>query len=204
MSRLIEFIPGYYEWHLIIDDVLVWVEGDDILENMSDIQGQYLYSDLEATCEDICNYIRSNLATHLSLDFECDEEQVISILSSLTDSEWDLVCDTMTRVYAYHYGIYDRRFEFKGHTFEAVGNILGGWKTREEKIIDDQNSPIEKADHLEFYEVAKKNKLSCDVYRIDWDFDNYYMSCGGIFRAVKIDDDFKVCDKYKNRYHSKA
>ena len=86
MSRLIEFTPGYYEWHLIIDGVLVWVEGDGILENIPDIQGQYLYSDLEASCEDICNYIRSNLVTYLPLDFECDEEQVTSILSSLTDS----------------------------------------------------------------------------------------------------------------------
>ena len=65
MNRLIEFIPGYYEWHLIIDGVLVWVEGDGILENIPDIQEQYLYSDLEAECEGICDYIRSNLVTHL-------------------------------------------------------------------------------------------------------------------------------------------
>ena len=204
MSRLIEFIPGYYEWHLIIDDVLVWVEGDGILENIPDIQGQYLYSDLEATCEDICNYIRSNLATHLSLGFKCDEEQVTTILSSLTDSEWNLVCDTMTRVYAHHYSIYDRRFEFKGHTFEAVGNILGGCKTREEKIIHGEKASIEKINYSEFYKVAKKNKLSCDVYRIDYDPNYYSLTKDGIFRPVKIDNDFKVCDKYKNRYPSKA
>lgn len=204
MSRLIEFIPGYYEWHLIIDDVLVWVEGDGILENLPNIQGQFLYSDLEAECEGICDYIRSNLATHLSLDFECDEEQVTSILSSLTDSEWDLVCDTMTRVYAHHYSIYDRRFEFKGHTFEAVGNILGGWKTKEEKIIHGEKASIEKINYSEFYKVAKKNKLSCDVYRIDYDHNYYCITNDGIFRPVKIDNDFKVCDKYKNRYPSKA
>lgn len=202
MNRTIEFIPGYYEWHLIIDGVLVWVESDGILENLQDIQGQYLYSDLEAECDGICDYIRSNLTTHLELGFECDKEQVINILSSLTDLEWDLVCDTMTRVYAYHYSIYNRQFDFKGHTFEAVGNILGGWKTRMEKIIQDQKSPIEKTNYQEFYAVAKKNKLSCDVYRIIGDYDNYYMSCSGIFRAVKIDDDFKVCDAYQKMYHS--
>ena len=201
MTRTIEFIPGYYEWHLIIDGVLVWVEEDGILENLPDIQGQYLYSDLEATCEDICNYIRSNLVTHLSLDFECDEEQVTTILSSLTDSEWNLVCDTMTRVYAHHYCIYNRRFEFKDHTFEAVGNILGGWKTKEEKIIRGEKASIEKVNYSEFYKVAKKNKLSCDVYRIDYDHNYYCITNDGIFRPVKIDNDFKVCDKYKKRYH---
>lgn len=213
--KKIEFIPGYYEWHLLIDGQLVWVELDGdidtIYENDNGYQqyfnGQILASDLEAVVDGLVNYIRYN-ALH---DFRHHDEkpsgfdfteEMADTLYSLTDEEWDEVSRVIYNAWAYHYGVRDRRFKYGDLTFEAVGNIKGGYKVKCDKVLDFTNKPTDrKFDNKDFYKVAKKNHCSVDVYRIIGDYDNFYMLCSDKFRQVKIDEDFKSCDSYTHWYN---
>lgn len=214
--KKIEFIPGYYEWHLLIDGQLVWVEHDGdidtLYESNNDYQqyfnGQILASDLEALVEDqVVDYIRY----HALHDFRNHDEkpsgfdfteEMADTLYSLTDEEWNEVSRVIYNAWAYHYGVRDRRFKYDGLEFEAVGNILGGYKVKCNKVLDFTNKPTDrKFNNTEFYKVAKKNHCSCDVYRIMGDYDNFYMLCSDKFRQVKIDEDFKSCDSYAHWYN---
>lgn len=52
MEKTIKFIPGYYEWHLIIDNELVYVFNDGFQECFDDKTGLEAYVDLIIACLD--------------------------------------------------------------------------------------------------------------------------------------------------------
>ena len=207
----IKFVAGYYEWHLIVDDKLAYVENDSFFDAIPSINGQILASDLEGSVSELVDYIRyryiENTLEQIE-DGQYDEVQVkelqdqIEVIKSLTDEEWQQVEKVIFKTYGWHYGVRDRRFEYKGFTFEPVGNILGGWSNRVRHTIYDNNYPtMTKFDYKDFYKVAKKNHASCDVYRIN-NSEDYYMLNGNIFRKVDLKDysDFKTCDSYSKWY----
>lgn len=208
--RKIEFVAGYYEWLLLVDGQLVWVEGDItelLFERDNDYQeyfnGQILASDLQALVDDeIVEYIRyqSIDAFNHNDTQEWFTEEMVDILKSLTDEEWEEVYRAVYNGYARHYGVVDRRFKYGNYEFEAVGNILGGYKNRVNKITSESFNNFEKFDRKEFYKVAKKNHCSVDVYRIIGDWDNFYMLGNTTFSKVKIDKDLKPCDNYAKWY----
>lgn len=199
---------GYYEWHLIIANKICYVEGDSFLDDVNSINGQILYSDLVSACEMLCDFIRyqqDEIRFKEFCDSEEEIEEVKNILNSLTDEEWEQVLKEMIRGYGWHYGIVNRQFEFDGLTFEAVGNILGGWRARSDAIVFDNSNPIlqKKIDYKAFYKKAKKEHLSCDVYRIIGDYENYYMlGSRAIFKVNLEGCKFKTCDEYPNRYRN--
>ena len=92
-------------------------------------------------------------------------------------------------------------FYYEGHKFEAIGNILGGWSKKTDCLYRTPNdSPIFETEHNEFYKVAKKNKASCDVYKVD-DSADLYMPCCGKFWKVHVQETrFKRCEEYDKWY----
>lgn len=209
----IKFIPGYYEWHLLINNQLVWVQNDGDIDSLYEnlpymdyFNGQILESDFNSLVDNIVNYIRyealedyenGNLRTNFSFT-----KKMFNILDSLTEDEWKQVWKAIHDGYASHYGIKNRIFKYNDLEVEAVGNILGGWKNRCAKtrtITTDITS--KKIDRKEFYKIARKNKASCDVYRIIGDWDNFYMLGNNNFMIVEIDKDFKSCDSYSKWYN---
>jgi len=214
--RKIEWKPGYYEWHLLIDDQLAYVEGDDFYDSVETINGQMLASDRDGAISGLVDYMRYMYIENTEYQIEdgqYDEETVeelkgqLAILKSLTDEEWEEVEKAITKGYSYHYAIYDRRFKYNDIEFEAVGNILGGF-TKKTNLCDFNVKSYNNININDFYKVAKKHHASCDVYRVGNDYENYYMLCGGgetgTFIKVNIENcdykQFKVCDAYKNRY----
>lgn len=208
----IKFIPGYYEWHLIINDKLVWVENDGDIDTLYEnnpymecFNGQILESDLQSIVDDIVNYIRYEALEdyeneNLKTCFEFTQE-MFDILDSLTEEEWKQVWKSIHDAYANHYGVINRIFKYENLEIEAVGNILGGWKNRVGKIENINNTiTSEKINREKFYKIAKKNKASCDVYRIIGDWENFYMLGNTNFMKVRIDKDFKPCDSYSRWY----
>ena len=208
----IKFIPGYYEWHLLIDNQLVWVENDgdiDVLyedDYMKYFNGQILESDFKSVIDNVVDYIKDEALEEykrgeLNTNFKFTKK-MFNTLNLLTDEEWNLVWKAIHDGYASHYGITNRIFKYKDLKVEAVGNILGGCKNRVSKtqnITTDFTSI--KIDRKEFYKIAKKNKASCDVYRIIGDYDNFYMLGNNNFIVVEIDKDFKSCDSYSKWYN---
>ena len=209
----IKFIPCYYEWHLLIDNQLVWVRGDGDFDALYEsnyymdyFNGQILESDLQSVVDDVVNYISYEALEeyengNLETNFEFTKE-MFNTLDSLTEDEWKQVWKAIHDGYASYYGITNRIFKYKDLEVEAVGNILGGWSNRVSKtqsITTDFTSI--KIDRKEFYKIAKKNKASCDVYRIIGDWDNFYMLGNNNFIVVGIDKDFKSCDSYSRWYN---
>ena len=206
----IKYVAGYHEWHLLINDVLVNVDGEDtFIDAVGDyvlLNGQVLASEAENVIETMVDYIRTQLVDYIedgSVDFfktEEEKQKACDIINSLTEEDYDNIYKAMWEAYKYYYRIVDRRFKFEGHTFEAVGNILGNFKTRTNAITNEE-TPItrEKFSRNEFYKVAKKHHLSCDVYKIDYD-NNYYMLGNDHFFKCNITETFKACDQYEKRY----
>ena len=207
--RKIEFKQVCLEWHLLINDKLVYIEDNDCFyEAVNSINGQILMSDLEGYVSELVDYIRYRFTDEdiRVQEYEnFDKFSAVSILKALTDEEWEEIEKTIRVAYANYYDIKDRRFTYKGLTFEAVGNILGGFVNKSNHTIYEKNPTIQRYDVKDFYKVAKSHHASCDVYRIGYSED-YYMLCGsgnvGTFRKVDLKDysDFKTCDAYSTWY----
>ncbi len=213
--RKIEWKAGYYEWNLFIDNQLAYTEGDDFYDSVETINGQMLASDRDSAINALVDYMRymyiENTENQIE-DGQYNKETAeklkgqLAILKSLTDKEWEEVEKAITKGYSYHYAIYDRRFKYNDIEFEAVGNILGGFTART-KLCDFNVKSYNNININDFYKVAKKNHANVDVYRVENDYENYYMLCGsetGTFVKVNIKNcnykQFKVCDAYKKRY----
>lgn len=96
----------------------------------------------------------------------------------------------------------EKTFKYKGHTFEPIGNILGGWKAKVNCLYFNQiDKPIFETHHEDFYKIAKLNNASCDVYKID-NNEELVMMCCGKFRPVKISGKatLKYCEEYDKWY----
>ena len=202
-----EYSHSSFNWYLIIDHKVCYVAQDTYLDHVPDINGQILFSDLENACRNLRDFIRYKAGDDVFKTF-CDSEdikEVKAILNSLTNEEWEEIFKKMIRGYGWEYGIVDRQFEFDGLIFEAVGNILGGYKARSNAIIYDNSNNIlqRKIDYKAFYKKARKEHLSCDVYRIIGDYENYYMLGSNTIFKVNLDGcKFKTCDEYPNRYRN--
>ena len=92
-------------------------------------------------------------------------------------------------------------FEYKGHKFEPIGNILGGWMHKSRCTTWDRKYET-KFDYDDFYKTAKKHHASCDVYKIDNSDDLYILTSGNVFLRVYNTDGLKKCEDYDVWYHS--
>ena len=207
--KKIEFKQVCLEWHLLINDKLVYIEDHDCFyEAVNSINGQILMSDLEGYVSELVDYIRYRFTDEdiRVQEYEgFDKFSAVSILKALTDEEWEEIEKAIRVAYANYYDIKDRRFTYKGLTFEAVGNILGGFVSKTSHIIYDKNPTIQQYDRKDFYKVAKSHHASCDVYRIDYSEDYYMLCCSGdvgTFRKVDLKDYscFKTCNAYSTWY----
>ena len=131
--RKINYVAGYYEWHLLVDDQLVWVQDDGDIDSLYEntdymkfFNGQILASDLEGIIDGIVDYLRYDVCLYREDEqSEWFTDEMFNTLKSLTDEEWEKVKETIFIAYCWHYCVYDRRFKYNDIEFEAVGNLLG-------------------------------------------------------------------------------
>ena len=92
-------------------------------------------------------------------------------------------------------------FQYKGLTVIAVGNIKGG--AAKASYSGDAFAP-EGYSHADFYEVARQNNLSCDVYKIETKElyrAHYVVPCNsGFLRLVSFWKNIKLISQYKRWY----
>lgn len=100
-----------------------------------------------------------------------------------------------------------KTFMYKGRKYEPIGNIVGGGFAYICNLIDydkSYNNEFKNVDYNDFYKVAKKNKASCDLYKIN-DSNDYYILNGATgdlmtFRKVKNNAKIKYCEEYLRWY----
>lgn len=90
-------------------------------------------------------------------------------------------------------------FEYKGHTFRPLGNILGGWLKKTGCTTWAYTLKIEGYTHKDFYKVAKKHKASVDLFEVDG---KIYIPTEGVLLGVtdNYKKTFKPIEEYGRWY----
>jgi len=222
MNLTIKFTPGYYEWHLLLNDVLVYVNGDSFADEMGELSertgGEWLYSDAESVVSNLVSYIRYDFLKNVEYGDENASyltDEAKSILESLTDKEWDAIEQEILRSYCTcnPYNICNRITKFNNVEFEPVGNLLGG----EHLILEAKTSDVAYNNGQEFNEIRfrlhmKVRHAYANVYRIIGDYETLYMlvKTGDktnpkiLFYPCNITNlkscKFKPCSAYQKKY----
>jgi len=90
----------------------------------------------------------------------------------------------------------NKTFYYRGLSVVAIGNIRGGAANC--RLGGGKTITPEGYSHPDFYDVAKKNHLSCDVYRIE---NHYYIPCNaGFLFASDFWDKIKRVEDYSGWY----
>lgn len=96
-----------------------------------------------------------------------------------------------------HHMMEDKKFEYKGHVFKPVGNILGGFVVRSHHL--DYRDVIKEDGYTyeDFYKIARKHHASVDVYEVDG---KLYMPTSAGFVAVYNKPKIKTINQYERWY----
>lgn len=91
-----------------------------------------------------------------------------------------------------------KTFEYKGYTFEPVGNLLGNFKEKTNKTNWAYKLEIENYSYNEFYKIAKQNHASCDIFKVNG---KLYIPCNTCFVGIINGAEIKTLDQYSKWYH---
>ena len=91
-----------------------------------------------------------------------------------------------------------RAFEYKGFTFEPVGNLMGNWVAKSSQTTWAYFLEINGYSHENFYKEAKKNHASCDVFKVNG---KLYIPCSKCFLGIIENAKIKSCEEYESWYH---
>ena len=90
-----------------------------------------------------------------------------------------------------------KAFNYKGFTFEPIGNLVGNFKAKTGCMTWAYTLKIEGYSHEDFYKVAKKNHASCDIFKVKG---KLYIPCDTILAGVCDNANIKKLEEYSRWY----